>query len=121
MSNGGAVVVVGGTRAIGLELARRYATEGAEVVISGRSDEHLSAAVDELTRSGATVRGLSFDLAQPESISGVSPWNSSAMRRSNANWRWQRAQVSRCCSTSARSFGSSWPVAYHGSNSSASS
>ena len=68
MSGSGAVVIVGGTRAIGLELARHYAAQGDEVVISGRSDEHLAAAVDELTRAGGTVRGLSFDLARPETI-----------------------------------------------------
>ena len=37
MSDDGAVVVVGGTRAIGLELARHYAGQGREVVLTGRS------------------------------------------------------------------------------------
>jgi NAD(P)-dependent dehydrogenase (short-subunit alcohol dehydrogenase family) len=68
MSDRGAVVVVGGTRAIGLELARHYAAQGDEVVISGRSDEHLAAAVEGLTRAGGRIRGLSFDLARPETI-----------------------------------------------------
>ena len=31
----------------GLELARHYATQDAEVVISGRSDEHMLAALGE--------------------------------------------------------------------------
>jgi NAD(P)-dependent dehydrogenase (short-subunit alcohol dehydrogenase family) len=64
----GAVVIVGGTRAIGLELARHYATRDAEVVISGRSDEHLTAAVGELSMTSGRVRGVTFDLAEPESI-----------------------------------------------------
>ena len=34
----GAVVVVGGTRGIGLELVRHYADAGREVVLHGRSD-----------------------------------------------------------------------------------
>src|SRR5262249_7500989 len=68
MSGSGSVVIVGGTRAIGLELARHYASGGNDVVISGRSDEHMAAALDELTRAGGTVRGLTFDLAQPEGI-----------------------------------------------------
>ncbi len=68
MSGNGSVVFVGGTRAIGLELARHYAARGDEVVISGRSDEHMTAALDELARAAGTVRGLTFDLAQPETI-----------------------------------------------------
>jgi NAD(P)-dependent dehydrogenase (short-subunit alcohol dehydrogenase family) len=68
MSGPGSVVVVGGTRAIGLEIARHYAALGNDVVISGKSDEHMTAAVDELTRAGGTVRGLTFDLAYPETI-----------------------------------------------------
>jgi NAD(P)-dependent dehydrogenase (short-subunit alcohol dehydrogenase family) len=69
MSENGAVVVVGGTRAIGLELVKAYAAEGADVILTGRSDEHMQAAVSEAGRSGAgTVRGLTFDLADPESI-----------------------------------------------------
>ena len=68
MSEGPGAVVVGGTRAIGLELARHYATRDAEVVISGRSDEHMTAALGELSMTSGRVRGLTFDLAKPETI-----------------------------------------------------
>ena len=64
----GAVVIVGGTRAIGLELARHYATRDTEVIISGRSDEHMTAALGELSMTSGRVRGLTFDLAKPETI-----------------------------------------------------
>ncbi len=64
----GAVLIVGGTRAIGLELARHYATRDAEVIISGRSDEHLTAALGELSMASGRVRGITFDLADPASI-----------------------------------------------------
>jgi NAD(P)-dependent dehydrogenase (short-subunit alcohol dehydrogenase family) len=64
----GAVVIVGGTRAIGLELARHYATRGTAVIVSGRSDEHMTAALGELSMTSGRVRGLTFDLAQPETI-----------------------------------------------------
>jgi NAD(P)-dependent dehydrogenase (short-subunit alcohol dehydrogenase family) len=73
----GAVVIVGGTRAIGLELARHYATRDQEVIISGRSDEHMTAALGELSMTSGRVRGLTFDLAKPETIApalaGVGP------------------------------------------------
>jgi NAD(P)-dependent dehydrogenase (short-subunit alcohol dehydrogenase family) len=68
MSNQGAVVVVGGTRAIGLELVRHYAERGDEVVLTGLSPEHVESAVADVARAGGRVRGATFDLAQPESI-----------------------------------------------------
>lgn len=65
MSNEGAVVVVGGTRAIGLELVRHYAAQGRQVVLSGQSQENVDAAVAEI---GGSVRGVTFDLSDPHSI-----------------------------------------------------
>jgi NAD(P)-dependent dehydrogenase (short-subunit alcohol dehydrogenase family) len=67
MSNG-AVVVVGGTRAIGLELVKHYLAEGSEVVLTGQSPDHVAAAVEA---AGHGVRGLSFDLAAPEAIAAA--------------------------------------------------
>ncbi|HET9085050.1 MAG TPA: SDR family oxidoreductase [Candidatus Limnocylindrales bacterium] len=60
----GAVVVIGGTRGIGLELVRHYADAGREVVLHGRSDSVADAVAD----AGANTRGLTFDLAEPHSI-----------------------------------------------------
>ena len=65
MSNPGSVVIVGGTRAIGLELVRHYAGLGRDVVLSGQSSENVAAAVADV---GGSVRGITFDLAEPESI-----------------------------------------------------
>lgn len=66
MSDTGAVVVVGGTRAIGLEIARHYAGSGRDVVLTGQTPANVAAAVDEL--GGGRVRGATFDLSQPETI-----------------------------------------------------
>ena len=60
----GAVVIVGGTRGIGLELVRHYADAGREVVLHGRSDTVADAVRDV----GGNTRGLTFDLAEPYSI-----------------------------------------------------
>ena len=60
MSDDGAVVVVGGTRAIGFEIARHYVEAGREVVLSGQSRETVDAAVAALD---GRVTGLVFDLA----------------------------------------------------------
>src|ERR671935_172972 len=65
MPDNGAVVVVGGTRAIGLQIAKHYAAEGREVVLTGRVAAHVEAAAKE---AGPNVRGVTFDLARPTEI-----------------------------------------------------
>ncbi len=69
MTNQGAVVVVGGTRAIGLEIARHYAESGRDVVLAGLTPANVEAAVAGL--GGGNVRGAVFDLSQPESIAAA--------------------------------------------------
>lgn len=71
MAMSGSVVVVGGTRAIGLELARHYASAGADVVLSGQTAENVEAALAQLAGAGGSVRGVTFDLAQPETIAAA--------------------------------------------------
>jgi NAD(P)-dependent dehydrogenase (short-subunit alcohol dehydrogenase family) len=68
MAESGAVVVVGGTRAIGLEIVRHYADAGEQVVLTGRDPNHVAAAVGEI---GGRPTGITFDLAEPESIAGA--------------------------------------------------
>jgi NAD(P)-dependent dehydrogenase (short-subunit alcohol dehydrogenase family) len=65
----GAVIVVGGTRAIGLELARHYVQAGEDVVITGRDPENIASAVEEL--GGGRSLGSRFDLAEPETIASA--------------------------------------------------
>jgi NAD(P)-dependent dehydrogenase (short-subunit alcohol dehydrogenase family) len=65
MAEDGAIVVVGGTRAIGLEMVRHYAAQGREVVLTGEHQENVDAAVAEV---GGSVRGIAFDLARPHRI-----------------------------------------------------
>jgi NAD(P)-dependent dehydrogenase (short-subunit alcohol dehydrogenase family) len=65
MATNGAVVVVGGTRAIGLEIVRHYADAGHEVVLTGQSADHVATAVGA---AGGRTRGVAFDLADPHSI-----------------------------------------------------
>ena len=68
MADDGAVVVVGGTRAIGLELVRHYAAAGREVVLTGRSHENVDSAVASVE---GNVRGVTFDLAAPHEIAAA--------------------------------------------------
>ena len=62
---GGSVVVVGGTRGLGRELAQFYAGQGRDVVITGRDAVAAAACAAEI---GGSTRGLGVDLADPETI-----------------------------------------------------
>jgi NAD(P)-dependent dehydrogenase (short-subunit alcohol dehydrogenase family) len=64
----GAVVVVGGTRAIGQEIARHYASRGDTVVLTGQDPANVAAAVAEV---GGATTGRTFDLAEPASIAAA--------------------------------------------------
>jgi NAD(P)-dependent dehydrogenase (short-subunit alcohol dehydrogenase family) len=61
----GSVVIVGGTRGIGRELARTYADRGREVVLTGRDEAFARQVASEI---GATARGLGLDLERPREI-----------------------------------------------------
>lgn len=52
---GASVVITGGSRGLGLELARRFAYEGARLMLLARDEEELARARDELTARGADV------------------------------------------------------------------
>jgi NAD(P)-dependent dehydrogenase (short-subunit alcohol dehydrogenase family) len=66
MANG-SVVVVGGTRGLGRELAQFYADQGRDVVITGRDAAGAEACAAEI---GGSTRGIGLDLAEPNTIAG---------------------------------------------------
>lgn len=66
MANG-SVVVVGGTRGLGREVAQFYADAGREVVVTGRDAAASEQCAAEI---GGRTRGIAFDLADPHSIAG---------------------------------------------------
>jgi NAD(P)-dependent dehydrogenase (short-subunit alcohol dehydrogenase family) len=67
MPEPGSVVVIGGTSGLGLEVARHYADQGREVVLSGRDPERAAAVAAEV---GGKVRGIGLDLAEPGQLAG---------------------------------------------------
>lgn len=68
----GTALVTGGSRGIGLELARRFAADGHPLALVARDGESLVAARRELLRSGApSVTLVSADLADPGAARGV--------------------------------------------------
>lgn len=65
MQGTGSVVVIGGTSGLGKEVARYYAKDGRDVVISGRDKARAAAVADEI---GGRTRPIGVDLARPEEI-----------------------------------------------------
>ena len=58
---GKVAVITGGSSGIGLATAKRFATEGARVFITGRLQRELDAAVKEI---GGSVRGVESDVSK---------------------------------------------------------
>ncbi len=61
---GQTVVVIGGSAGIGFETARRARAEGADVVLTGRDNERLQRAADELGARSTAV----FDATDPAAL-----------------------------------------------------
>ena len=62
---GKSVVVVGGTRGLGREVAQFYAGQGRDVVITGRDASAAEACAAEI---GGSTRGIGLDLAEPPTL-----------------------------------------------------
>ena len=65
MAEQGCALIVGGTSGIGLDLAKKLATRGGEVVISGRDLARTQAIAAQV---GGNTRGIALDLTQPEKL-----------------------------------------------------
>jgi NAD(P)-dependent dehydrogenase (short-subunit alcohol dehydrogenase family) len=61
----GTIVVVGGTRGLGREVAQFYSAQGRDVVVTGREAAGAEACAREI---GESTRGVGLDLTQPHSI-----------------------------------------------------
>jgi len=59
-------LITGGSRGLGLEMARALGEAGAEVIISGSDAAHVDAAVSELQSAGLAAQGLQADLSMPD-------------------------------------------------------
>lgn len=64
----GAVVVVGGSSGLGLEVARHYAKQGREVVVTSRDPGRAAAAAADV---GGSTRGLALDLVETDRIAAA--------------------------------------------------
>ncbi|MCA9883175.1 MAG: SDR family oxidoreductase [Anaerolineae bacterium] len=64
-------VITGGTRGLGLGIAQTYAAAGAKVVIAGRSQSTLDAALKQLHEEGAQAAGISCDVSDLEQVEAL--------------------------------------------------
>src|SRR4051794_14414271 len=62
------VVITGGSRGLGLLLARQLADEGAALVLCARVAEELAAAAQELRKRAPFVASYTCDLSVPHEI-----------------------------------------------------
>src|SRR4051794_19917223 len=65
---GKTVLITGGSRGLGLVLARQFAAEGARLVICARDQQELDFARAELAQSGAEVLAVRCDLANRDQV-----------------------------------------------------
>ncbi|WP_406260211.1 SDR family oxidoreductase [Actinacidiphila glaucinigra] len=66
------VLVVGATQGTGRALAAEYARRGADVLITGRTQERATTVAEELAKeTGGTVTGLALDLSRPADIAAA--------------------------------------------------
>jgi NAD(P)-dependent dehydrogenase (short-subunit alcohol dehydrogenase family) len=69
---GKTALVTGSTAGIGLEIARKLAAEGADVIITGREQTKLDQAIDAVRRpGGGTVRAVVTDAATAEGAAAL--------------------------------------------------
>ena len=61
-------VITGGTRGLGLEIARAYAVEGARVVIASRSKTSVSQALSFLQHEGFSAAGMPCNVASRDEV-----------------------------------------------------
>src|SRR5262245_21422432 len=65
---GKVVLITGGSRGLGLVLARHIADQGARLAICARDADELSRAADDLARFGAMVQTVPCDLGDPDQV-----------------------------------------------------
>jgi NAD(P)-dependent dehydrogenase (short-subunit alcohol dehydrogenase family) len=66
---GKVVLITGGSRGLGLVLARQFASEGAKVAICARDMEEIHRAIEDLAGRGTEILGVACDVTSQEDVS----------------------------------------------------
>ena len=103
---GKVAVVTGGSSGIGLATAQRFAAEGAKVVITGRRQPELDAAVKQIRGDAIGVRGDVSNLADLDRLYATAEASSPRWGRSPRSILTRRSTATSrvCCSRCRRRY-----------------
>jgi len=62
------VLVTGASRGIGRKVAEEFASRGAYVVMTSRSQDHIEAAAQEIREKGGETLAVAMDVGQPDQV-----------------------------------------------------
>lgn len=68
---GKVAIVTGSTRGIGKAIVKRYAREGAKVVVSGTNQALIEAVTNEIRQDGGTAIGIKCDVSKLDEINNL--------------------------------------------------
>jgi len=71
---GRVAIVTGGSRGLGLQIAKALGEFGASLVLVARKQADLDAAVERLNADGRTAVGFAANLGTPEAAAGLTEW-----------------------------------------------
>lgn len=71
MLNGKTIIVTGGSNGMGKYMAKKFVSEGANVVITGRDLEKLEKAKEEIESIGSTISIFQMDVRNPEHVGAM--------------------------------------------------
>lgn len=71
MLNNETIIVTGGSSGMGMAMAKKFVQEGANVLITGRNEERLEKAKNEISQFGNTIETFQMDVRDVEQVKAM--------------------------------------------------